>query len=195
LTVAKLIYSAITSLDGYAADEDGKFDWSEPDEEVHRFVNDLERRFGTHLYGRRLYDVMVVWETVDAGPAYIREYAEIWRAADKVVYSRTLERPASERTRIEHDFDPEAVRQLKASVDRDIAIGGPELAAQAIKAGSSTSTTCSSRRSWSAAARKRCRTAFASTSSYSTSAASATASCMSTTAPARKARSRRRSPR
>jgi dihydrofolate reductase len=135
LTVAKLIYSAITSLDGYAADEDGKFDWSEPDEEVHRFVNDLERRFGTHLYGRRLYDVMVVWETVDAGPAYIREYAEIWRAADKVVYSRTLERPASERTRIEHDFDPEAVRQLKASVDRDIAIGGPELAAQAIKAG------------------------------------------------------------
>ena len=133
--MAKLIYSAITSLDGYAADEDGKFDWAEPDEEVHRFVNDLERQLGTYLYGRRLYEVMVAWETVRAGPAYIREYAEIWRDADKVVYSRTLEHVSSERTRIEHDFDPEAVRQLKSSAGRDIGIGGPELAAHAITAG------------------------------------------------------------
>jgi dihydrofolate reductase len=134
--MAKLIYSAITSLDGYVADEDGKFDWSAPDEEVHSFVNDLERTAGTHLYGRRMYEVMVYWETTPTGqPSYIEDYAEIWRAADKIVYSKTLETVSSARTRIERDFDPEAVRRLKAQAERDISVGGPELAAQAIEAG------------------------------------------------------------
>lgn len=108
---AKLLYSAITSLDGYVADEDGKFDWGEPNEEVHSFVNDLERSSGTHLYGRRMYEVMVAWETLDLAqqPDFIRDYAEIWRAADKIVYSKTLESPSSARTRIEREFDPEAM--------------------------------------------------------------------------------------
>ncbi|HEY3182797.1 MAG TPA: dihydrofolate reductase family protein [Gaiellaceae bacterium] len=136
--MAKLIYSAITSLDGYVADEDGNFDWAEPDEEVHAFVNDLERPVGTYLYGRRMYDVMVYWEsahTLTDQPPVVQDFAEIWQSADKIVYSRTLETVASARTRIERDFDPEAVRQLKASAGRDITVGGPELAAQAIKAG------------------------------------------------------------
>jgi dihydrofolate reductase len=135
--MAKLIYAAIASLDGYTADEQGNFDWSAPDEEVHAFVNDLERPVGTYLYGRRMYEVMVVWETMDTsaeGPA-MRDFAEIWRAADKVVYSRTLEAVSSARTEIERDFDPEAVRRLKASAERDIGVGGAELAAQAIAAG------------------------------------------------------------
>ena len=135
--MAGLIYSAITSLDGYVADEDGKFDWAAPDEEVHSFVNDLERPIGTYLYGRRMYDVLVAWETMDTGeqPPVMRDYAEIWRAADKIVYSGTLETVSSARTRIERDFNPEAVRQLKARADRDISVGGPELAAQAFKTG------------------------------------------------------------
>jgi dihydrofolate reductase len=135
--MAKLIYSAIASLDGYVADEDGNFDWAEPDEEVHSFVNDLERPFGTYLYGRRLYEVMVAWETMPlAGqPPVIRDFAAIWRAADKIVYSKTLEAVSSARTRIERDFDPEAVRQMKAAAGHDITVGGPELAAQAFKAG------------------------------------------------------------
>jgi dihydrofolate reductase len=135
--MAKLIYSAIASLDGYVADEDGNFDWAEPDKEVHSFVNDLERPFGTYLYGRRLYEVMVAWETMPlAGqPPFIRDFAAIWRAADKIVYSKTLEAVSSARTRIERDFDPEAVRQMKAAAGRDITVGGPELAAQAFKAG------------------------------------------------------------
>jgi dihydrofolate reductase len=134
--MANLIYSAITSLDGYVADEDGKFDWAEPDEEVHRFVNDLERPVGTYLFGRRMYEVMVYWETAGAGqPAFIEDFAQIWRAADKIVYSRTLETVSSARTRIEREFDPEAVRQLKASAEADLTVGGPELAAQAIEAG------------------------------------------------------------
>jgi dihydrofolate reductase len=135
--MAKLIYSAIMSLDGYVADEDGNFDWAEPDEEVHSFVNDLERRVGTYLYGRRMYEVMVAWETMslDGEPPVMHDYAEIWRAADKIVYSRTLETASSARTRIERDFDPEAVRELKASAGRDLTVGGPDLAAQAIKAG------------------------------------------------------------
>jgi dihydrofolate reductase len=135
--MAKLIYSAITSLDGYVADEDGKFDWAAPDEEVHRFVNDLERPIGTYLYGRRMYEVMGYWETAhvaDQSP-FIRDYAEIWQAAEKIVYSNTLETVSSARTRIERDFDPDAVRQLKASAGRDISVGGPDLAAQAFKAG------------------------------------------------------------
>jgi dihydrofolate reductase len=135
--MAQLIYSAITSLDGYVADEEGSFDWGAPDEEVHTFLNDLEGRIGTYLYGRRMYEVMVAWETMhlDDQPSVIRDYAEIWRAADKVVYSSTLETPSSARTRIEGDFDPEMVRQMKARSERDISVGGPHLAAQAIRAG------------------------------------------------------------
>jgi dihydrofolate reductase len=135
--VGKLIYSAIQSLDGYVADEDGNFDWAEPDDEVHTFVNDLERTIGTYLYGRRMYEVMVAWEslTLVDQSAFIRDFAEIWRAADKIVYSRTLETVSSARTRIERAFDPEAVRQMKATAERDISVGGPDLAAQAIKAG------------------------------------------------------------
>ncbi len=136
--MAKLIYAAIASLDGYVADEHGNFDWSQPDEEVHGFVNDLERPVGTHLYGRRMYEVLVYWETAHTladQPPLIRDYAEIWQAADKVVYSRTLESVSSARTRIERSFDPERIRQLKARAERDISVGGPELAAQAIEAG------------------------------------------------------------
>jgi dihydrofolate reductase len=135
--MAKLIYSAITSLDGYVADETGSFDWAEPDEEVHTFVNDLQRPVGTYLYGRRLYEVMIAWETLSLAdqPPFIQDFAEIWRAADKIVYSRTLQAVASARTRIERDFDPEAVARLKAAARGDIIVGGPELAAQAIKAG------------------------------------------------------------
>jgi dihydrofolate reductase len=136
--MAKLIYSAITSLDGYIADEDGNFDWAEPDDEVHTFVNDLERPVGIYLYGRRMYEVMVYWETaltVADQPPSARDFAEIWQAADKVVYSTTLETVSSVRTRIERDFDPEAVRQMKATERSDISVGGPDLAAHAIKAG------------------------------------------------------------
>jgi dihydrofolate reductase len=133
--MAKLIYSALISLDGYIADEDGNFDWAEPDEEVHRFVNDLERPVGTYLYGRRMYEVMAAWETITDQTPHTRDYAEIWRAADKVVYSRTLETPSSARTRIERDFDPEAVRQMKAAAGSDLSVSGPGLAAHAFRAG------------------------------------------------------------
>jgi len=136
--MAKLIYSGITSLDGYVADADGNFEWSVPDEEVHTFVNDLERPVGTYLYGRRMYEVMVAWETARTladQPPFMQDFAEIWQAADKIVYSKTLQTVSSARTRIERDFDPEAVRQMKASAGRDITVGGPDLAAQALKAG------------------------------------------------------------
>ena len=136
--MARLIYSAITSLDGFLSDQNGKFDWAAPDEEVHAFVNDLERPVGTYLYGRRMYEVMAYWETADAiadQPPVIRDYAEIWQAADKIVYSKTLERVSSARTRIERDFDPEAVGRLKAAAGPDLSVGGADLAAQAIKAG------------------------------------------------------------
>jgi dihydrofolate reductase len=136
--VARLVYSAITSLDGYVADERGNFDWAKPDEEVHRFVNDLERPVGTHLYGRRMYEVMAFWETADTAadqPTAMQDFAGIWQAADKIVYSRTLETASSARTRVERDLDPEAVRQLKASSESDISVGGPELAGQAMRAG------------------------------------------------------------
>ena len=135
--MAKLIYSVITSLDGYVADEEGNFDWAEPDEEVHTFVNDLERPVGTYLYGRGMYEVMRAWETMGLAdePPFIQDFAEIWRAADKIVYSRTLETVSTARTRIERDFDPEAVRQLKAGAEGDISVGGPLVAAHAIKAG------------------------------------------------------------
>jgi dihydrofolate reductase len=135
--VAKLIYSAITSLDGYVADEDGNFDWAAPDEEVHTFVNDLERPVGTYLYGRRMYEVMVAWETLPLAdqPPFMQDYAQIWQAADKIVYSKTLETVSSVRTRIERDFEPDAVREMKATAGRDLSVGGPDLAARAIKAG------------------------------------------------------------
>jgi dihydrofolate reductase len=136
--MAKLIYSAITSLDGYVADEDGNFDWAMPDDEVHAFVNDLERPVGTYLYGRRMYEVMVAWENADTFAdqrPVMQDYAQIWRAADKIVYSKTLETVSSARSRVERDFDPEGVRALKARAERDISVGGPELAAQAIEAG------------------------------------------------------------
>jgi dihydrofolate reductase len=136
--MAELIYSAIMSLDGYVADEEGKFDWAEPDDEVHAFVNDLERPIGTNLYGRRMYEVMAYWETahtVPDQPSEILDYAEIWRAADKVVYSTTLEEASTARTRIEREFDPDAVQRMKADAERDLSIGGPTLAAQAIAAG------------------------------------------------------------
>ena len=136
--MAKLVYTAITSLDGYVADKDGKFDWAAPDAEVHAFVNDLERPIGTYLCGRRLYDTMVVWETMPIGPdehPVVRDYAEIWRSADKIVYSTTLASVSSARTRIERQFQPDAVRQIKASADRDVSVGGANLAGQAIRAG------------------------------------------------------------
>jgi dihydrofolate reductase len=136
--VAKLIYSAITSLDGYVADEIGNFDWAPPDEEVHRFVNDLERLVGTYLYGRRMYEVMEFWETAHTLPdqaPFIQDYAEIWQSADKIVYSRTLKTVTTAKTRLEREFDPEAVRQMKVLAGRDLSVGGPDLAAQAIKAG------------------------------------------------------------
>jgi dihydrofolate reductase len=136
--VAKLIYMAIASLDGYVADEDGNFEWAAPGEEVHAFVNDLERPIGTHLYGRRLYEVMIGWETMHTLPdqtPVMLDFAAIWQAAEKVVYSRTLETVSTARTRIEREFDPEAIRQMKAAADRDISIGGATLAGEAIRAG------------------------------------------------------------
>jgi dihydrofolate reductase len=135
--VARLIYMTIASLDGYVADEDGKYDWARPDDEVFGFVNDFERPIGTYLYGRRLYEEMTGWETLpQAGqPPLALDFAQIWRAADKVVFSRSLEAVSTPRTRIERDFDPRAVRQLKASAGRDVTVGGPALAAEALKAG------------------------------------------------------------
>lgn len=135
--MARLIYSAVASLDGYIADADGHFDWSAPDEEVHGFLNELDRPIGTYLLGRRMYEVLVYWETVpteDAAPA-IRDFAGLWRAADKIVYSRTLETVSTARTRIERSFDVDAVRGLKASSEHDLSVGGPTLAAAALRAG------------------------------------------------------------
>jgi dihydrofolate reductase len=135
--VAKLIYSALASLDGYVADAEGSFDWAEPDEEVHAVVNDLARPIGTYLLGRRMYEVLVAWETleVDGEPDAIRDFAELWRFSEKIVYSTRLDRPSSARTRIERSFDPEAIRAMTASADRDLAVGGPELAGHAFRAG------------------------------------------------------------
>jgi dihydrofolate reductase len=135
--MATLVYSAITSLDGFVADRDGRFDWSVPDPEVHRRINDLHRDVGTYLYGRRLYDVLVAWETMDTAdePPEIQDYARLWRAAHKVVYSTTLSEPRSARTQVEPTFDPEAVRRLLAGSAHDVLIGGPHLAAHAFRAG------------------------------------------------------------
>jgi dihydrofolate reductase len=136
--MAKLVYSAITSLDGYTEDASGRFDWSAPDEEVHAYVNDLERPIGTYLLGRKMYDVMHVWqhpEEFAEDSAIALDYASIWQAADKVVYSTTLDAPLTPRTRIEREFDVDAVRALTASASADVSIGGPELAAHAFRAG------------------------------------------------------------
>jgi dihydrofolate reductase len=133
--MGKLLYTAIASLDGYVADDQGNFDWSAPDEEVHGFINDLERPIGTYLLGRLMYEVLVAWETMDADNPVEKDFAELWRAKDKIVYSRTLESVSSARTRIERAFDPAVVRELRASSDSDISVGGPHLAAEAIRAG------------------------------------------------------------
>jgi dihydrofolate reductase len=135
--MAKLIYLTLASLDGYVADKDGKFDWAEPDEEVHAFVNDLARPVGTYLYGRRMYEVLIAWETLDLAdePRVVQDFAEIWRAADKIVFSRTLESVSSARTRLEREFDPDAIRRLKEQAPHDIAVAGPGLAGEAIRAG------------------------------------------------------------
>ena len=136
--MAHLIYIANTSLDGYTEDRDGKFDWTEPDEEGFRFITNLVRATGTHLYGRRMYKTMMVWETdpdLAAESPLRRDFAEIWQAADKLVYSKTLEAVSTRRTQIERNFNPEAIRQLKEAVEQDILIGGPELAAHAFRSG------------------------------------------------------------
>jgi dihydrofolate reductase len=137
--VAKLVYSAITSLDGYTADVSGNIDWAAPDPEVHSFINGLERGIGTYLYGRKMYEAMVYWETFDATddnqPKEVLDFTGIWRAAAKVVYSRTLRTVSSDRTRIERLFDPAAVLQMKESARHDLSVGGPDLASQAMAAG------------------------------------------------------------
>lgn len=137
LVMAHLIYGSITSLDGYLADERGSFDWSVPDEEVHTFVNDLQRPIGTYLYGRRLYQVLRAWESLETAnePGHLQDYAQIWRAADKLVYSTTLDQVSSARTQIRRSFDPYEVRRLKEAATADLLIGGAELAAQALRAG------------------------------------------------------------
>jgi dihydrofolate reductase len=136
--MARLIYSMIASLDGYVTDEHGDFSWAVPDAEAHAFVNDLERPVGTYLYGRRMYETMVAWETgfdTPDQPRFISDFAAIWRAADKIVYSRTLEAPSSARTRIERGFVPDEVRRIKAAAESAVTIGGPDLAGQAIRTG------------------------------------------------------------
>jgi dihydrofolate reductase len=136
--VGRLVYSAIASLDGYVEDPHGRFEWGAPDEEVLSFLNDLERPVGTYLYGRRMYETLVYWETApldESVPRAVRDWGQIWRSAEKVVYSRTLEATSSARTRVERSFEPDAVRRLKATVSHDLTVGGAELAAQAIGAG------------------------------------------------------------
>jgi dihydrofolate reductase len=136
--MGNLIYSAIASLDGYVEDRDGKFDWAVPDAELHAYVNEQERGVGTYLYGRRLYETMRYWEDNGDGPAdheISAEFAAIWRAAEKIVYSRTLESVSTALTRIEREFEPEAVRALKDDAVRDLGVGGAELAGVALAAG------------------------------------------------------------
>lgn len=130
-----LVYTANASVDGYTEDPHGRIDWSEPDEEVFSFITELERPAGTYLYGRQMYEAMLYWETAIPDEGYIREFAEMWRNADKVVYSRSLESVSTARTKLEHDFDPEAVRRLKAAAARRITIGGANLAGQALAFG------------------------------------------------------------
>jgi dihydrofolate reductase len=136
--MARLIYSAISSLDGYIEDREGNFDWAAPDEEVHTFINNLERTAGTYLYGRRMYETMVVWETdpnLAADSPITRDFAEMWQAANKTVYSKTLEKVSTSKTELKRNFDPQAIKQLKESAKSDISIGGPGLAAHAFRSG------------------------------------------------------------
>jgi dihydrofolate reductase len=134
--MGELTYLTLCSLDGYTADGSGDFSWAAPDAEVHSFVNDLERDTGLHLYGRRMYETMVYWDTIDPDPSTIEgDYAAIWQGAEKIVYSRTLDEASTPRTRIEREFDPEAVRSLKDAAGSDVSVGGPELAGQALAAG------------------------------------------------------------
>lgn len=136
--MAQLIYSAISSLDGYIEDREGNFDWAMPDEEMHAFANNLERGVGTHLYGRRMYETLMVWETdpnLAAESPLLRDFAEIWQAANKIVYSKTLKAVSTRKTQIERNFDPEAIRQLKEASEYEIFIGGADLAAHAFRAG------------------------------------------------------------
>jgi dihydrofolate reductase len=136
--MARLIFSATTSLDGYIEDVNGNFDWAAPDEEVHKFINDLERSAGTHLYGRRMYETLMVWETdpnLATESPLLRDYAEIWQAAEKIVYSKTLPAVPTRKTRIERNFDPTVIQQLKETAEGNILIGGPGLAAHAFQAG------------------------------------------------------------
>ena len=135
--MGSLISTAIASLDGYVEDAHGRFDWAVPDEEVHAFVNELQRPVGTYLYGRRLYETMAAWETMSLSeqPAFVRDFAQLWRAAEKIVYSRTLDAVSTSRTRLERRFDAEAVRGLKATAGHDLAVGGPGLAAEAFRPG------------------------------------------------------------
>lgn len=136
--MAKLIYFIPMSLDGYIGDETIGYDWSVPDEEVFAFINDVLRPIGTYLYGRKNYQTMAVWQTPDVMPGLtpaMRDFARIWQAADKIVLSKTLENVATPKTRLEREFDPQALRELKARATRDIAVAGPTLAAHAIRAG------------------------------------------------------------
>lgn len=136
--MAKLIYSMLTSLDGYTEDDQGDFSWATPDEELHSFLNELTSSVGTFLYGRRMYDTMVYWETADKipdQPDFVLTWARQWQEAEKIVYSRTLAKPRSSRTRIKREFDPDEVRHLKAGLKHDVTVDGPELAASAIRAG------------------------------------------------------------
>jgi dihydrofolate reductase len=136
--MARLLYAALTSLDGFIEDEEGGFDWAMPDPEVHQFVNELTRTVGTELYGRRMYETMAVWESLDEEPdvpAAVADYAQVWRGLDKVVFSRTLEGVSTTRTRLEREFDPEAIRLLKATTDRDVTVSGPGLAQHAFRSG------------------------------------------------------------
>lgn len=136
--MAKLIYSMLASFDGFVADEDGNFDWAEPDEEVHAFVNDLSRSIGTHLFGRKMYDVMAAWENLpdfDTQPPVMQDFARIWQAAEKVVFSKTMQDVRTGRTRLERSFDPEKIAALKRSSSSDLSVSGPGLAALAIGAG------------------------------------------------------------
>ena len=178
----KLLYSVIASLDGYVADEDGNFDWAAPDDELHAFVNDLERPVGTYLYGRRMYEVMVYWETAPADlPEVELDYARVWQGADKIVYSKTLRDVSSRRTAIEHEFDPARVAALKSSATSDLSVGGPDLAAQALAAGLVDEVGLFLTRWSSVVGTRRCLRAGGRTSSYWTTTGSATASCTSGT--------------
>lgn len=136
--MAKLIYVSNMSLDGFIEDEDGRFDWTAPSDEVFAYITDLVRPLGTHLYGRRLYETMAVWETdpsLAAQSELMADFAEVWRAADKTVYSTTLNAVATASSRLEPRFDPDEVRAMKSGAERDLMVGGANLAAQAFRAG------------------------------------------------------------